>query len=490
MHRSHWVKAMTDWALLLNEGRRRESRGSAHERTEGRTELERDYDRILFSTPIRRLADKTQVYPLEAHDAVRTRLTHSHEVSALARAVGSDLVARFGPQIGIPADTIHLRNVSALMAAVGLVHDLGNPPFGHQGERAIRRWFEGHLSEVFTKGSGVSDEMQKDFVRFEGNAQTFRLVTRLQSQRDEFGLNLTYGTLAALLKYSVPAHRSDPGVPFAGAHKPGFFQSEGGTAEEAWRETGLRPEQRHPLTYLVEACDDIAYSVIDAEDTVKKDLASYADLRSHLEDGGEGAPPNDFALIGGVLAYTDQSRQEYLKSAGIHSRSPAELDDLSMQRFRVAAISQMIGVTLTTFVEHFGDIAAGSFEGDLLSASSASTLRRLLKEFLQRIAYPHRSVLEIELRGSIVISRLMSRLWTAIIDREDPAQPKSRRPNPLSAYTYSRISENYRRVFEDSTSTLPVRYREAQLLSDMVAGMTDSFAVSLLGDLERFGDTA
>jgi dGTPase len=479
---------MTNWPLLLNKEARRPRSAAGAVRSEGRREFERDFDRILFSTPVRRMADKTQVFPLEAHDAIHTRLTHSHEVSALARGVGLDLVARFGDRVGIPIDTDHLRDVSALMAAVGLVHDIGNPPFGHQGEHAIRRWFTENETRVFDRRCGVNAAMRQDFLKFEGNAQTFRLVTRLQLVGDEFGLNLTYGALAALLKYTVPSHKASSKAAIAGRHKPGFFYSERDIVEEVWAKTGLPQEQRHPLTYLVEACDDIAYSTIDVEDTVKKDLASYADVCAHLQDSERsGDSTAAVELIKNVIEYSTKKRQDVIaNTAAGRSHSPAELDDLSMQLFRVATISAMVRAALDAFVENFPQISVGQFSGDLLEASDASRLRRLLKDFLAQVAFPHRSVLEIELRGSLVISALMDRLWEAITGREDRASAAAKRLNPMSAYTYSRISENYRRVFENSTPTLPMRYREAQLLTDMVSGMTDSFALSLLKDLRRF----
>jgi len=475
-----------NWDSWLNPERRRPSIGKVYARSEGRTEFERDFDRLLFSTPVRRMADKTQVFPLERHDAIHTRLTHSHEVSAVARGVGTDLVIRYGETVGMPSDVFHMRNVSALLAAVGLVHDIGNPPFGHQGEAAIREWFRNNRKKIFEKSSGVSDALQQDFLRFDGNAQAFRLVTTLQLQGDRFGLNLTYGTLATLLKYTVPAHEANEENPSAGSQKPGYFQSEEEIVREVWQKTGLEPPgRRHPLAYLVEACDDMTYSAIDVEDTVKKDLASYADVREHLESQmGPTTPASQRQLVEDVITFSRTQRREI--ATADNPPSPAELDDLSMQVFRVGAISGMARAALESFATNFKAISEGTFDGDLLDASDARLLRKSLKDFLKQVAFPHRSVLEIELQGTQVIQELMTRLWDAIVDREDPETSEPNRTVPLSAYTYSRISENYRRVFEDPKATLPVRYREAQLVVDMVAGMTDSFALSLLEDLRRF----
>ncbi len=268
---------MLKWEKLLNQTRRKDLHKSSESMKTGinRTESERDYDRILFSTPLRRLADKTQVFPLEEHDSIRTRLTHSYEVSNLARSIGVKLAFEHAEEVfGSQHNEFQVeRNVPSLLAAVGLAHDLGNPPFGHQGEIAIQEWFQDHFK---CQPKHVSDE--PDFLKFDGNAQTFRLLTRLQVLNDEFGLNLTLGTLAGLVKYPSIYGSENKG----GFKKYGVFQSEANIIHEVWEHTGLHEGVRHPLAYVMEACDDIAYSIIDAEDIVKKGYASFYDLMDYL----------------------------------------------------------------------------------------------------------------------------------------------------------------------------------------------------------------
>lgn len=270
------------WEQLLN-GTRRKDKYGTEEQKKGtdtafkRTEIERDFDRILFATPTRRLADKTQVFPLEKNDSVRTRLTHSHEVSNLARGIGTRLVFNHKKDIFGDFDGSYCcleRDIPALLAVIGLAHDLGNPPFGHQGEAAIGDWFKKN-DNLFAQLDDKS--IYSDFLKFDGNAQTIRLVTKLQILNDSFGLNLTYSTLAAMIKY--------PRSSYSDSHwkKHGYFHSEKNIIEDVWKETGLSEGQRHPLTYLMESCDDIAYLVLDAEDTVKKGLASFHDLIDCLE---------------------------------------------------------------------------------------------------------------------------------------------------------------------------------------------------------------
>jgi dGTPase len=465
-----------NWEQLLSPRRRKDDATKVRTFDGVRTEHERDYDRILFSAPVRRLADKTQVFPLDRDDSVHTRLTHSHEVSNLARSIGVNLA--FKDDL-FPSSLVPQRNVPAMLAAIGLAHDLGNPPFGHRGETSIQDWFRARENEVFPTGCGLSQKMRQDFLKFEGNAQTVRLLTRLQILNDDFGLNVTCGTLAALMKYTVGSARADKNEKLAGRRKPGFFESERAIVEDIWRTTGLDEGSRHPLTYIMEASDDIAYCVIDAEDAVKKGLVSYRDLVAFLGERCSGDATTEQVL--------KRSRKHHDEFRGA-SLSPGELNDLSMQMFRVEAIAAMVPAVTKAFVSNTDTLLRGRFEGDLIDACDAAALRSALKEFDKRHAYQHESVREIELRGHNAVQQLMDVFWRAITERKDAEDLGSERTSPFGAYVYSRISENYRRVFEDPKNKMPTRYKEAQLLTDMLSGMTDNFAIDLLGELKRYAE--
>ena len=418
----------------------------------GRQEMERDYDRVLFLAPTRRLADKTQVFPMEVNDSVRTRLTHSHEVSNLARSIGTRLVYNhrhevFGEEMqNAPLE----RLVPPMLAAVGLAHDLGNPPFGHQGEKAIRKWFKDHNHEKF--------EPHSDFLQFDGNGQTFRLLTKLQILRDEYGLNLTCGSLAALLKY--PVFHNSEASPFK---KWGVFESERNAADEVWDEVGLVEGQRHPLAYVMEACDDIAYSVIDAEDTVKKGYASFNDLIDFLLQDPDEA-------IGAVVTASQEQNEKFKQV----SLSSAELNDLSMQMFRVKAIAVMVTDATEAFVQNIGSIMAGEDVGnlELIESSKSATLCKRLKAFDYRFGFRHPDVLKLELEGSNYIQQTMSLLWKGIHGEAAG--------DPFGQYAYGRISENYRRVYESTEKT---QYDKCQLLCDSISGMTEKYLISLHDEL-------
>jgi dGTPase len=483
-----------------------------------RTEAERDSDRILFSAPVRRLGDKTQVFPLERNDSVRNRLTHSHEVANLARSFGTYLVYD-GPLKG--ENTKLTRDVPGILAAIGLAHDLGNPPFGHQGEISIRSWFVKHHQQLFdpkcavdkfksiveqigyvdnntawleeqTKAiafdlSKLTDQMKSDFLKFEGNAQTFRVVTRLQVVENDLGINLTVGTLAAMMKYTVPSNLvgQKTGIAFK---KVGFMTSEEPIATEVFKQVGIEPGQRHPLAFVMEACDDIAYAAMDAEDAVKKHLVSFSDLVAWLENHVENNELVEWVVNAAKL---DHARH---RKANL---SPSELNDVSMQKFRVYAIHGMMSAAIKAFNANYESIMDGQFMSDLIKESNAAILNGALKKFSLSYGYRHRGVLEEELRGHNVLHGLMDMLWRGISERRlfeplDASERENFRLTPFASYAYQRISENYRRVFEGrvptrrETDLLPVRYRELLLLTDMVSGMTDGFAGDLYQELKGF----
>jgi dGTPase len=466
-----------NWKKLLSSKRRKPSKAigqqpSANGKVEFRTEHERDFDRILFSTPVRRLADKTQVFPLERNDSVRNRLTHSHEVSNLCRSMGTRLAFADRRFSGDPANA---RSIPSVLAAAGLAHDLGNPPFGHQGEAAIRAWF---IERRVLQRQGLTAAQRKDFLEFEGNAQTLRLLTRLQLVNDNYGLDLTYATLAAVLKY--PTGSDGIVAKNVARKKHGYFESEKAIVADIWSHTGLNAGVRHPLTFIMEACDDIAYVVLDAEDAVKKGLVSFADLIAFLKHECNGEPV--------ALSVCDRAA---IKHAG-HQKSglsPAELNDVSMQMFRVYAIGQLVIAAYEAFVKNNAAIERGSLRSDLLTVSNAATLHKALRKFDRVHAYRHKSVLSVEAVGYKTIFGLMDMLWRAITERQNIKELGSPRKTPFLRYAYERISENYRRQFEATDNKMPMRYKEAQLLTDMISGMTDSFAVNLLEDLRRYDDT-
>ena len=401
------------------------------------------------------MSDKAQVFPMEKNDSIRTRLTHSYEVSNLGRSIGTRLAFLYKRDVfGDVTETLRVeRTVPSLLAAVGLAHDLGNPPFGHQGEVAMQRWFQK------TMPSFVSE----DFLKFDGNCQTFRLLTRLQILNDTYGLNLTYATLAVLMKY--PTFWNSAGEkPFI---KFGLFESERGIAADVWQQTGLAEGMRHPLAYVMEACDDIAYSVIDAEDIVKKGYASFVDVIDHLQSHKSDAVVQE--VVGAAVAKNGEFKQARLSSA--------ELNDLSMQMFRVKAIAVMVESATLAFTENVQQMMAGRPAPDfeLISHSKCGVLCDALKEFDKKHGFLNPAVLRLELEGDRYIRETMDMLWHAICGCDQG--------EPFAKYTYGRISENYRRVYESGGKN---DGDKAHLLCDAISGMTEGYLISLHGELKAF----
>jgi dGTPase len=474
-----------------------------------RTQIERDFDRILFSAPMRRLGDKTQVFPRERNESVRNRLTHTHEVTNLARTVahfivngelGKKITAELGDEEE-PEKRMR-RDVTAMLTAISLAHDLGNPPFGHEGEEAIRAWIQRHEDSLFSDVQdlsagdespviepGLSKAQRADFLLFEGNAQTLRVVARLQVVDDDLGLNLTFGTLAALMKYTASSDAVQKQGANAALKKVGYFQSEQNLVKTARDACGLPPGVRHPLTFIMEACDDVAYTVLDAEDAVKKQIVSFPDVLYWMRGDGDVDELTEY-----VVKHSEFDYDHHRKATSL---SPAELNDVSMQKFRVHAIHAMMSAVIRAFLSKYDPIMNGEFQSSLIDVSRAASFARKLKEFDARHAYRDRRVRGLELEGFNVLNGLMDSFWTGITERPNfkELSPK-RRLTPFASYAYDRISENYRRVFENTSINryrkddpqLPIRYRELQLLTDMVSGMTDEYAIDLHNELQAYKD--
>ena len=313
-----------NWEKLLNANRPRKTTI----KSDHRAEFERDFDRAVFSTPVKRLQDKAQVFPLEPHDAIRTRLTHSLEVSSVARglatAVAQWLLKEGQIQQGMD------RSIEAVAATCGLIHDLGNPPFGHSGEDAIREWFRKRIGEQRLKEL-LDDRPQLvcDFLKFDGNAQSLRLVARLQILADFHGLNLTFGTLSASCKYIAPSHEADDGAQNHAMKKMGYFASENSIIQQIRESTGTGAA-RNPLTFLVEAADDIVYSVADIEDGVKKGILSWNAFADDLKENADSAVKEALAVM------------EHILKSGANELQKGLPDDVFPSAFRTSAIGILV----------------------------------------------------------------------------------------------------------------------------------------------------
>ncbi|MEP0313125.1 MAG: dGTP triphosphohydrolase [Hyphomonas sp.] len=478
---------------------KRASEPSVKDQSDNRVDFDQDFDRVLFSAPVRRLADKTQVFPMETNDSVRTRLTHSHEVSNLCRSLSLQILRSVpeGKPFGPSGDK---ENVPVIAAAAGLAHDLGNPPFGHQGEEAVREWFKQRRSELFnTKDGALSDVQQKDFLAWEGNAQAFRLVTKLQVSKGNCGLNLTFATLAALMKYTVASSdTSKKGHP--ARKKFGYFQDDKECAKEVLREVGLAPGLRHPIAYVMEACDDIAYSTIDVEDAINKGLVSLNDVLEMLnrqEDADEASQS--------IMTRVQDKLVELRKE----KRSLGDTKDIALQYFRSFTIGRMVMDARKTYLSNQEAILAGTLEGNLIKLSESGQMCKALQTFARVNAFQSPKVTSLELRGANVLHGLMNYLWRGIsetsldsmVEDNDGKKRLAEINEKLGVeglsttfgrYAFNKISTNYRAVFGRAVTLAStadkIRYHQLLLLTDMVSGMTEDFVEATFNELRELDD--
>ncbi|MBK7983639.1 MAG: deoxyguanosinetriphosphate triphosphohydrolase [Candidatus Competibacteraceae bacterium] len=441
-----------DWNRLLSRVRLGLSR--QHPDNEARTDFQRDFDRIVFSSAFRRLQDKTQVFPLSQSDYVRTRLTHSLEVSSVGRSlgtmVGDSVIKRHKPQGVYPQD------FGAVVAAASLAHDIGNPPFGHAGEDAIRLWFATSKTGQ-TVLEQLSEAQQQDFLRFEGNAQGFRIITRLQSPDNPGGMQLTCATLGAFTKYPRAATLPTAAPSDIAFKKFGFYQDDGDLFAEVAGQLGLEPVQpgawsRHPLAYLLEAADDICYRIIDVEDAFRLQQLRYEEVSD---------------LLLQLTGDPDRARRKM-----DHITRPKE----RIEYLRAKTIGAIIDQVHHCFMENEDRILAGTLTEELLDIIPAAEAMHALKDCGENQVYVSKPVIEVEAAGFEVLGGLLEAFVTTVNDiaaKGPNASPKSR----MLIYL---IPEQFAGPGRQPAADL---YRRVLAITDFVSGMTDSYAVALFKKL-------
>jgi len=362
--------------------------------------------------------------------------------------------------------------IPTIAATCGLIHDIGNPPFGHAGEKAIASWFDKRQSlfEGFpgeTRKAKLETQFARDFLKFDGNAQTQRLLSSLQMLADRFGLNMTCGTLSASLKYVVPSHRTDPNR--AEAKKHGYFASENDLMSRIQKEVGTG-ESRHPIAFLVEAADDIAYATVDLEDGIKKGCLDWAFLKDELKRRAEGP----------ILDQVLKSAEDKIKPA--RNLIGKAKDEALAIAFRTYGIIHMANASVSAFKTHYEQIMNGNHSTSLLKSSEVAPLVKACKDIAEHHVYSAPQILKLEIMGRTVIWDLLDIYWEAAQYVSNPLDMP-----PFAKRIYALISKNYREICEEGINSgshqIPAEYRRMQLITDQVCGMTDSFAVSLHREL-------
>ena len=403
----------------------------------GRSNFHRDHDRVIFSSSFRRLGRKTQVHPLAENDHLHTRLTHSLEVGSVGRSLGTlvgtavqaDLPPGFTPE-----------DLGAIVQGACLAHDIGNPPFGHAGEYAIRDWF------LDSRQLRLLDDMKRlerlDLQTYEGNAQSLRVVTQLENHRFDGGMRLTFATLGTLLKYPwTVEHAGKKG-------KFGAFQSEANILTQIAEENGLIADgharwRRHPLSFLMEAADDICYAILDLEDGLEVALLGYDEIEPLL-----------LRLAGGI---TEELRAEV-------NQAPSPRRKIALLRGK--AIGHMVNQCGRAFLEHYAELMSGEFEGELLKAAGGGLHEALIeaKALARSRIFNDRRKVEMEVGAYTTLDILLDAFCHATHAR----------------HLSTELSFRHRRILDLMEYDLPQAewplYFSFRRVLDFIGGMTDNYA--------------
>ncbi len=411
-------------------------------RNEDRSQFQRDYDRIIFSAAFRRMQNKTQVFPLPGRVFVHNRLTHTLEVASVGRSLGNRLGEMLFRQ-NLITDPIMLANTGAAVSAACLAHDLGNPPFGHSGESAI--------ANFFTNGAGqdyrnlLSEAEWRDFTHFDGNANSFRLLTHPFRGKRPGGFALTYTTLASIVKY--------PYESLAATHpKFGFFQTEKATWLKVATDMNIPvvteeplSGARHPLVYLVEAADDICYQVMDVEDAFKLGILDFTETRNLLMTFFRNSPDKRIDEIHTTLSRVSDPNEQ-------------------ISYLRAGVIGELTRECYSVFVRMHDQILNGTFAGSLLNNISEDFLLavRHVQDISMAKIYNHRTVVEIEIAGYKIIGTLLEEFTEALLH---PGKTVSRKILMLMPGQYEPVNES--------------PYNKIQAAIDFISGMSDVYALEL-----------
>ncbi len=433
-----------NWKQLISNKRLgQESRHAI--RHDDRSEFKRDYDRLIFSAPFRRMQNKTQVFPLPGSIFVHNRLTHSLEVASVGMSLGNDVahcVMKTRPEL---ADTLFTQ-IGTIVSTACLAHDMGNPPFGHSGEKAIQTFF--------TEGKGaylkdrLSPEMWNDITHFEGNANAFRLLAHRFKGRRDGGFVMTYTTLASIVKYPFASALAEKGH-----GKFGFFCTEADIFRRIADDLGIIrksadgcPDEyaRHPLVYLVEAADDICYEIMDIEDAHKLKIVTYEETKRFFLD------------------FFDEKGQNHIMQR-IHDEEITD-DNEKVIYMRACVINALERACVDTFMKHEEEIMKGEFSGSLIDSIDDRLVKayRNCTELSKKKIYKSKPVLDVELSGFKIMDSLMEVMTEAAV-------------NPQRFYSRQLIS----RVSSQYDISAPDLETRIMAVIDYISGMTDVYALDI-----------
>lgn len=404
-----------------------------------RTAYAKDADRIIFSNAFRRLSKKTQVHPLATNDHIHNRLTHSLEVASVGRSLGCLVGVRL-EEMGVLPEGVKPHHLGEIIHAACLAHDIGNPPFGHAGESALQNWFRDPKNSMYLER--LNSTQRSDFDNFDGNAQSFRIVANLEYNFNRGGMRLTYPTLAAMVKYPITSHRSEEN----GKPKFGFYDSERDIFLHMATVLGLGTQinsiQRHPLSFLLEAADDICYCLIDLEDAQEMKILTVSDIFEALSPLYEGSSEKD------ILTKKDSSARRqvgYLRSM---------------------SIGMLVSDVVETFIKNLHQITDGTFNRDLIDSAPERTKNAIknAKNIAENKIFTEIRKVTLEIGAYTVFERLLDTLIPAVYERVFHGK---------GSFKTSRVIDLLGVNAPSAGSDL---YGAYQSVIDFISGMTDDYA--------------
>lgn len=434
---------MMNWTQLLSTKRS----ATPHNYEDTRNAFQRDYDRIIFSSAFRRLQNKTQVFSLPGSIMVHNRLTHSLEVASVGRSIARTTAQRLS--LLYPDLKDQLNDIDTVVATACLAHDLGNPPFGHSGEDTISSFFKEGNGMVLKEK--VLPEQWSDLIAFEGNANALRQLTQQFQGRRKGGLSLTAATLATLIKYPYPSYNKGE------RKKYNVFNSEINIFKEIMQECGIECIDsdniiyaRHPLSYMMEASDDICYLILDMEDAHKRGIMPTEEIEQCF-----------------LAFFNPETEASFFKFKDETYREVLDVNE-RMSFLRAVLINKLVNCVSSVFIEHYDDIMSGTFQGSLIAYLPPFEENALnhCRDLSIRKIYRHPSVTKVELTGFNVIGTLLDEFIEAIL-------------NPKTTYNkklLTLIPEQFRVDTNDV-------YRKIMSVLDYISNMTDLYAVQLYKDL-------
>lgn len=468
-------------------------------------DFEKDYNSIILSASFRRLQDKTQVFPLDKSDFIRTRLTHSIEVATIAKQLGTMITKNKSDYLQKDFDVSEEQNreekskivnsIPTVLSCAGLLHDLGNPPFGHFGEVVIGEWFKEELEKQSFQFKGkpiceiLEKQMKEDLTHFEGNAQGLRILSKIYNHPEGYDINLTYSVINTLIKYpnnSLNINKKSKDVKF---HKMGYYYAEKKFFDNLCKETGTKVGDtyaRHPLTFLLEAADDIAYATSDLEDAIKKGMFTVDQFIEYFKKMLEKEEFIDTIKRG----FSERLLENLCQRIDCERRT-TESDLIAFQKWTVYVKNWLMYVVAYSFNINYNTIMDGNYKYDIFQDGFHEYSIKILKKVMEEFVFDAPEILKLDLSAKKILTSLLCDFVYAVINWDSDYEGV--KPTKSQMALIHIISDNYKTDYQKACDAIEIEdideretyklYLRFLMVTDFISGMTDSYAKNLYQEL-------